>query len=82
MRRQLPPFETVTEPELRTLWAQHRDDDVRRLILEVARYRLVIKELDELYKSTHLAWRAHVGGDLVALHMMLQVLTIERQRLP
>jgi hypothetical protein len=82
MRRQLPPFETVTEPELRTLWTQHRDADVRRLILEVARYRLVIKELDGLYKSTHLAWRTNVGGDLVALHMMLQVLTVERQRLP
>jgi hypothetical protein len=82
MRRPLPPFETVTEPELRVLWTRHRDADVRRLILEVARYRLVIKELDGLYKSTHLAWRANVGGDLVALHMMLQVLTVERQRLP
>jgi hypothetical protein len=46
MRRQLPPFETVTEPELRSLWTQHGDADVRRLILEVAPYRLVIKELD------------------------------------
>jgi hypothetical protein len=81
MRRQLPPFETVTEPELRVLWTQHRDAEVRRLILKVARYRLVIKELDSLYRSTHLAWRDNVGGDLTALHMM-QVFTVERQRLP
>lgn len=82
MTRELPSFETVTKTELRTLWKQHADPDIHRLILEVVRYREVIKEIDELYKSTHQAWRDQVGGNLVALHMLLQIMTIERQRLP
>lgn len=82
MARALPPFETVTQRELRALWRQHADADVRRLILEVVRYREVIREIDGLYKSTHQAWRDQVGGNLVALHLLLQVMTVERQRLP
>lgn len=82
MARKTPPFDPVTRTELRALWKRHDDPDIRRLILEVARYREVMKEIDGLYKSTHQAWRDQVGGNLIALHMLLQLMTIERQRLP
>jgi len=82
MARELPPFDTVTDTELRALWKQHNDAELRRLILEVVRYREVMKEIDGLYKITHQAWREEMGGNLVALHMLFQIMTIERQRLP
>lgn len=82
MARKTPPFDPVTRTELRALWKLHDDPDIRRLVLEVARYREVMKEIDDLYTSTHQAWRDQVGGNLVALHMLLQIMTIERQRLP
>lgn len=82
MPHKLPFFATVTEPELRALWTQHQDQDIRRLVLEVVRYRQVIKEIDELHRSIHQAWRDQVGGNLVALHMLFQVMTTERLRLP
>lgn len=45
MARELPPFDTVTQKELRVLWRQHDDPDIHLLILEVVRYRQVIKEI-------------------------------------
>ena len=82
MNRELPSFEAVTKMELRDLWKRHADPDIRRLILEVVRYRDVMNEIDGLYKSTHQAWREQVGGNQVALHMLMQIMTIERQRTP
>ena len=81
MCRQLPPFEPLTEPEMRALWTRHRDADVRRLILEVARYRLVIKNWTVLQEHPS-GLGCKRRGDLVALLMMLQVLTVELQPLP
>ena len=82
MARELPPFETVTHHELRGLWQQYQSDDIRRLILEVVRYRQVMRDIDRLYKITHQAWREQEGGNLTALHMLQQIMTIERQRHP
>jgi hypothetical protein len=82
MARVLPPFEPITETELRQLWTQHGAHDLRRLMLEVARYRRVISEIDGLYKNTHKAWRECVGGDLVALQQLQRVINQERTRLP
>jgi hypothetical protein len=82
MARILPPFEPVTQTELRQLWQRYDDHDIRRVLLEVARYRRVLAEIDGLYKNTHKAWRECVGGDLVALHHLFQLMTAERSRLP
>lgn len=82
MSRPLPPFATVTQSELRALWKRHENSDVRRLILEVARYRSVMKEVDAQYKIIHQAWREEQGGNLMALHLLMQIMTTERQRLP
>lgn len=80
MARDRPPFRPVTQTELRFIWSNHPES--RRLVLEVERYRRVIAEIDGLYKTTHQAWRDHFGGDLTALHLLQQVMTEERQRLP
>jgi hypothetical protein len=80
MARDLPPFRPVTQAELRCFWAYH--PECRRLVLEVERYRRVIAEIDGLYKTTHQAWRLHLGGNLTALHLLQQVMTEERERLP
>ena len=37
--------------ELRRIWSAHDDPDIRRLALEVARYRRVLAEVDKLYKT-------------------------------
>lgn len=80
MSSELPPFKPVTQAELRSIWALH--SECRRLVLEVERYRRIIAKVYQLYKTTHKAWREEVGGDLTALHLMLQVMAEERHRLP
>jgi hypothetical protein len=79
--RKLPVFAPVLQSELRALWRQHPDTDIRRLILEIERYRRTLDELYDIYSNVHQSWRDTVGGELVGLHQMKQVLTIERGRL-
>ena len=80
-QRNLPDFRSVTDHELRTLWTQHRDPDIRRLMLEVKRYRRTLDELYKIYFQVEQSWRESVGGHLVGLHELKQVLSIERGRL-
>ncbi|MGH8385471.1 MAG: hypothetical protein ACRESJ_08245 [Pseudomonas sp.] len=80
MARDLPSFRPVTQAELRQIWSNH--PECRRLVLEVERYRRVIAKVDDLYKSTHQSWRHHLGGNLTALHLLQQIMTEERGRLP
>jgi len=82
MARDLPPFQPVTLDELRSIWTRQPDPDIQRLVLEVVRYRKVMADIDQLYKTTHQAWRdATGGGNLVALHLIQQILDKERERL-
>lgn len=76
----LPPFEPVTLTELRTFWMRYPSDDTRRLILEVQRYRTKLKEIDDLYQATHAAWHDSVGGELVALNWLRNVMLEEKFR--
>tara|TARA_Y100001938_G_scaffold139620_1_gene206718 strand:+ start:299 stop:547 length:249 start_codon:yes stop_codon:yes gene_type:complete len=78
MSYRLPDFRPVTQGELRQIWSDH--PDMRRLVLEVERYRRVMAEIDGLYKATHEAWRTNGGGHLVALHMLQTLMTTERYR--
>jgi hypothetical protein len=82
MSLQLPPFQPITHAELRNLWRSYPDPELRRLMLEVQRYRGVIDDIDKLYLTTHQSWRDAVGGDLIALHLLKQILYSERFRLP
>lgn len=81
MTRKLPEFTPVTLLDLRRIWTEHEDHDIRRLTLEVERYRRAMAEIDHLYATIHQAWRDEVGGELVALHLLKQVLYVERERL-
>ncbi|WFS20586.1 hypothetical protein P9K38_09715 [Pseudomonas sp. 905_Psudmo1] len=74
----LPDFRPVTQGELRKIWAEH--PEMRRLVLEVERYRRVLGEVDSLYQSTREAWRAKGGGHLVAFHRFKILLSEERNR--
>ena len=49
----LPEFRPITRSEMRRMWAEPRADDVRRLTLEVERYRRVMREIDQLYRTIH-----------------------------
>jgi hypothetical protein len=80
MKRKLPPFRPVTQIELRQIWVSHPES--RRLVLEIERYRRVMAEIDIFYKSTHQSWRDTVGGNLVALNLLAQVMLDEGTRLP
>lgn len=82
MSEQLPPFEPVTLNELRRIWEAHPDRDIRRLTLEIHRYRSVLKEIDSLAACTQQAWNDAVGGHLVALYLLNQALLKERRRVP
>jgi uncharacterized protein YigE (DUF2233 family) len=77
----LPYFRPVTRDEMRRMWAEPRAEDVRRLTLEVERYRRVIADIDKLFQSVDLAWKDEVGKHLVALHLLKTLMQSERDRL-
>lgn len=77
----LPDFETVSLDELRQFWIQYPDPNVRRLILEVARYRMKIREIDKLYCGINNAWREEVGGHLFALYLLKKLAYQEMSRM-
>jgi hypothetical protein len=79
--RPLPQFQTVTEDEMRAIWRRHRDDDVHRLCLEVARYRRVIDEIEGYRVAVDRAWHDAVGGSLVGLYQLRLLLKAERERI-
>jgi len=79
---QLPHFRPVSQDEMRRLWIENPTPDVRRLVLEVERYRRLIAEVDGLFGTIHQAWREEVGGDLVALYMLKTIMDAERLRRP
>lgn len=81
MESKLPAFKPVTLPELRQIWQKHSAEDIRRLALEVERYRRTIAEIDKLYTVIHQAWRDEVGDELTALHLLKQLMYSERMRL-
>lgn len=81
MKKKLPPFRPISSDDLRRMWAEPRAEDVRRLTLEVERYRRVMDEIEQLCKTVHIAWRREVGGNLVALHLLQGIMQDERDRL-
>ncbi len=80
MARDLPPFRSVTQSELRDYWTKYPDSDVRRLILEVESYRRSMLEIDRLYGAIQQAWSTEVGGELIALYMLKRIVFDERMR--
>lgn len=82
MNFKLPSFEPVTIEELRRIYATNEDPDIRRLTLEVERYRRLFKEVDAHYKHVHQAYLNDTGKHLFAAHLLKNLLNTERFRLP
>ncbi len=82
MADKLPPFEPVSVYELRRIYANNRDPDVRRMTLEIMRYRHVLAELDGLADSIEQAWHRDVGGHMVAIYWLRQAIRREKFRAP
>ncbi|OLU22988.1 hypothetical protein BVH03_22350 [Pseudomonas sp. PA15(2017)] len=68
----------MTKDELRLVWSEQ--PDMRRLVLEIERYRRLLAEADRLYQATHEAWRKETGSNLTALHCMKLLMSGERNR--
>jgi IS4 transposase len=78
----LPSFEPVTQDELRHMWVRYPDRNVRRVLLEVERYRRLLKDIDRHYEAIHRSWHETVGGELVGLNMLKNLMLNERFRIP
>ncbi|MDG9928299.1 MULTISPECIES: hypothetical protein [unclassified Pseudomonas] len=76
----LPGFSPVADAELRRVWNENAFPEARHLVLEIVRYRRLLAEIDGHYVQIHRAWRDTVGGDLVGLHLLKQVMHRERHR--
>lgn len=82
MPADLPPFEPVTLDELRRVWTKHPEPVIRRMALEIQRYRRLLAEIDPLCQRAHQAYRDDTNGELVAFHLLKDILYKERYRLP
>lgn len=80
--KRLPPFEPVTDADLRRCWSACSPEDAQRLSLEVVRYRHLLAEIDHLYEGLHQSWRDTVGGELGALVELRRLMLRERRRVP
>jgi hypothetical protein len=76
----LPAFRPVTTDELRRIWAENPCPEVRRMALEIQRYRRLLAEVDELHKTIQRAWNDMNGGHLVAMHICKKLLYDEGNR--
>lgn len=81
MVKPLPPFEPLSDADLRAAWRAFPDPVVQRIVLDLVRTCRALAKIDGLYKVIHKAWRESVGGDLVALHLMQKIMNQERGRL-
>jgi hypothetical protein len=80
-KRPLPPFQTVSQNELRRIWKGHEQTQIRRLVLEVERYRRLIEDIELYRQAIDRAWKDEAGGSLVALYRLRLMLKAERERL-
>lgn len=80
-QRRLPPFQTVSQDELRRIWKAYEQPEIRRVVLEVERYRRVIDDIERYRLSIDRAWKDEAGGSLVALYQLRLLLKAERERI-
>ena len=75
-------FPPVTDNELRQLWVQHRDVDVRRLILEVHHARQVMGATHtDALTAQYALWEKKDGNVRAALQAAIDRLLAEKVRL-
>jgi len=75
-------FEPITDSELRQLWRQYRDPDVRRLILEVHRARGVVNAAHgDALKALYASWDKRPGDVKASVQAVIDRLLAEKVRL-
>lgn len=75
-------FPVVMDSELRAMWREHGDVDVRRLILEVHRARTIMRAAHTDALAVQLAMWHHRDGDMKAsLQKLIDSMLAEKIRL-
>lgn len=78
MARQLPRFEPVGVDERRALWVKYRgNQDVQRLLLELAQVRRAIEEIEAYFSAVQKVWAEENLGQLVAMEK-IRLLLVEQ----
>jgi hypothetical protein len=68
MGRKLPRFEPIGIEESRALWVKYRgNDDVERMLLEIAQARQAFGEMEGYFVSVQRVWQDQALGQLVAM---------------
>jgi hypothetical protein len=81
MGRRLPAFEPVGVSESRALWVKYRgNDDVYRILLELAQTRSAIDEIESYFVSIQKVWIDQSIGQLVAMEKLRLLLVEQRMR--
>jgi len=75
-------FCPVNASELRDIWRRYRDDDVRRVILEVARARKLLAQAHaEALKAQYAFWESRDGNVKAAIQNIIDATLKEKIRL-
>jgi hypothetical protein len=73
-------FQSPTLSELREMWAQHTDWNIRRLILEIQHLRVFLLEAHDLIKVIDQCWAAETDTRLVAILRLMALIENEPKR--
>lgn len=75
-------FHPVNASELREIWRRHRDEDVRRVILEVVRARKIMAQAhSDALRAQHAFWESQDGNMKAAIQQIVDAMLKEKIRL-
>ncbi|OXH88286.1 hypothetical protein CA830_11220 [Burkholderia multivorans] len=82
MKPTMPDFDAPTNSELRALWRDYTDPQVRLLILEILALRKSIERVQEWfdYVDKHIDDKGDLGGGQGPLQRLRHLLRTEKQR--
>ncbi|KAB0686582.1 hypothetical protein F7R13_00325 [Burkholderia territorii] len=82
MKPTMPDFDAPTDSELRTLWRDYTDPQVRLLILEILALRKSIERVQDWfdYVDKHIDNKGDLGGGQGPLQRLRHLLREEKQR--
>lgn len=82
MKAAIPEFDAPTDAELRALWREYTDLQVRWLILEIRALRKSLERIEEWYQYTdkNVANKGGLGGAQGQLYRLMHLLREEMRR--
>ncbi|KVF30457.1 hypothetical protein [Burkholderia vietnamiensis] len=82
LRPEVPDFDAPTDAELRDLWRQYTDLQVRWLILEIRALRKSLERIEDwyLYTDKNVANKGDLAGAQGQLHRLMHLLREEMRR--